>query len=423
MTKIKVATSRLLSLILLLTLFIQSCEESEPDDTGEQITVSISDFTTRIDENPISGTSLGTLVANTNQGNLNFTIIQQSPNQAIEINASTGEIFVLTPSLFDYETNPVITGMVRASNSGISNSASITINLDDLNDQVDDYKLLSVSDLGEVFEIGNITGDIESVGQISRENTNSILSTNNLIASADKIYAIEYVYNPSPTNNLLIFDRQNKTTEIIPLSLPPHIIGDEKGIIALALDDENLIAILAENVLINNATKHIININLQDFSVNDLEINFNENALTSMKKINSKLYIATWVEGFLDIDLTTKSIERTSSINGSRMAQISSSELALMQHKTGTINGAQPGIVNLENKTIADHSNGAIYGLVSVFGNSIYKDQAYLNLIGSNSLNLYFGILKTNFETNENTIVEVNTTNVNRNMVILDTTN
>jgi len=176
-----------------------------------------------------------------------------------------------------------------------------TINEPD-NEIIDDYKLLVTSDLGEIFEIGNNTGNIESVGQINKENSSSILPSSTLISSESKIYSIEYIYNPSPTNNLLIFDKQNGTTQVIPLILPSNINGDEKGIIALAWDNNNLIGILAENVLINNSTKHIININLQDNSITDLGITFNEDKITSMKKINSKLYLSTWGEGFIEAD-------------------------------------------------------------------------------------------------------------------------
>ena len=293
---------RLIYLILIFTYFIQSCEDSN-DDVNNTITISISDFTISIDENPTANLSLGIVQATTNQGDINFSITEQTPNQAIEINATTGEIMVLTESLFDYETNPIVTGIVRAENSGISETAIITINLNDINEIVDDYKLLAVSDLGEVFEIGNNTGNIENIGQINRENNSSILSTNNLISSSGKIYSIEYVYNPSPTNNLLIFDRQNGTSQIIPLNIPSTINGDERRIIALTWDDNNLIGVLAENVLISNSTKHLININLQDNSITELGITFNENTVTSMIKINSKLYISTWGEGFLEVDL------------------------------------------------------------------------------------------------------------------------
>jgi hypothetical protein len=287
----------------------------------------------------------------------------------------------------------------------------------------DDYNLLVASDLGEIFQIGNNSGNIKNVGQIMRESSNSLLSTSSLIASETKIYAIEYIYNPTPTNNLLIFDKQKGTTQIVPLTLPSNISGDERGIFALAWNNDNLIGILAENVLGNKSTKHLVNINLQDNSITDLGIIFTEDKITSMKKINSKLYLSTWGEGFLIIDLNNNSVTKLSNINGSRMALISNSELGIMQADPSIGNGAKPGLVNLTNLSISDNVKEEIYGLVTISGNSIYKNQEYLNLVTSSRLNLYLGILKTNFKTNENTIVKINSSNVNRNLIILDTTN
>jgi hypothetical protein len=410
---------RLIFLALILVFFIQSCEDSN-DDLNNEITISISDFTISIDENPIADLSLGTVQATTNLGNISFSILEQTPNQAIEINETTGEITVLNENLFDYESNPTITGIVRADNSGISQTANITINLNDIDEVVDDYKLLVASDLGEIFEIGNNTGSIDNIGQITKESNNTFLSTNTLISSQNKIYAIEYLYNPSPTNNLLIYDRQNGTGQIIPLTLPTTINGDERGIIGLAWDENNLIGVLAENVLINNSTKHLININLQDNSITELGVTFNEDIITSMIKINSKLYISTWGEGFLEIDLTNNSVNNFNSINGSRIAKVTNNELGIMQAVSGNINGAKPGVINLTTQTVSDNSNGETYGLVTVFGNTIYDNGIYLNLVSSNSLNLYLGILKSNFGTNDNSIVEINSTSVNRNLIILD---
>lgn len=287
---------------------------------------------------------------------------------------------------------------------------------------VDDYNLVAVSDLGEIFEIGNITGKVTNVGQFSKENSNTILSANTLIANAEKIYAVEYVYNPSPTNNLLIFDRISGATQIIPLEIPSSIKGDERGIVALARNKDKLIGVLAENVLTNNAVKHLISIDLQNKSITDLGITFNENRISSMKLINSKVYISTWGEGFLEIDLIDKSVSNFETINGSRLAQVSNSELAMMQAVTGSINGAKPALIDLSTINISESSNGEVYGLVSVFGNTIFDNGIYINLVSSNSLDLYLGILKTNFSTNKNTIVNINSTTINRNLIIVDRT-
>jgi hypothetical protein len=85
----------------------------------------VANFTTTIDENPTSGFSLGTVEASTTQGTIVFSLSQQSPNQALEINASTGELSVLTASLFDFETNPTITALVTVSSSGATDTATL----------------------------------------------------------------------------------------------------------------------------------------------------------------------------------------------------------------------------------------------------------------------------------------------------------
>ena len=74
---------RLIYLMLMFTYFIQSCEDSN-DDLNKAITISISNFTINIDENPTADLSLGTVQATTNQGDISFSIIEQTPNQAIK---------------------------------------------------------------------------------------------------------------------------------------------------------------------------------------------------------------------------------------------------------------------------------------------------------------------------------------------------
>ena len=69
--------------ILIIFFFlglIISCSEDE------ELTISISDFEVTIDENPITNQLLGIVKATTNQGgNIIFSIIEQSPNNAFQI--------------------------------------------------------------------------------------------------------------------------------------------------------------------------------------------------------------------------------------------------------------------------------------------------------------------------------------------------
>jgi hypothetical protein len=130
--KIKLKMKKIKILLFISLNLILAC--SDDNEQTIETTVVISDFTLTIDENPVANQSLGTVDASTNQGSLTFSIQEQTPNNAIEIDSSTGEITVLNGSLFDFETNPTITGIVKVENGNIFNTANITINLNDVNE-------------------------------------------------------------------------------------------------------------------------------------------------------------------------------------------------------------------------------------------------------------------------------------------------
>ncbi len=292
------------------------------------------------------------------------------------------------------------------------------------NEIIDDYKLLTVSNSGGIFKIGINTGNLEKIGQIKSETATSILPISTVTFTEEKIYSIEFLYNPAPTNNLLIYDRQTKTTEIVPLVIPANFVGVDKAIRAAVLDGNTLIAIMAENVLMENGVKHIIRIDLQNYSITDLGITFTEDKLSSMVKMDSKLFISTYGEGFLELDLNTKVVNKlqfnNADLSGGRIAVINNSELAFMQNIPVNVNVGGKKLVklNLTNKTIYDMPNNEIFGVTGAW-NTIYKDNQYINLIHKSGM--YLGILKTNFDTNQNTIVKVKTTSINPNLTIIGT--
>ncbi len=51
-------------------------------------------------------TNNGTVIGSTNQGNITFSITQQTPNGAFAIDSNTGELTVVDGSLFDFENTP-----------------------------------------------------------------------------------------------------------------------------------------------------------------------------------------------------------------------------------------------------------------------------------------------------------------------------
>ncbi|WP_159099160.1 leucine-rich repeat domain-containing protein [Aquimarina spinulae] len=90
--------------------------------------ITLKDFETTIDENPTEGQELGTIEATTNQGTLTYTLKNEEPKGALNIDKETGKITVKDATLFDYETKKKLTATVLVND----NEANITIHLNDI---------------------------------------------------------------------------------------------------------------------------------------------------------------------------------------------------------------------------------------------------------------------------------------------------
>ena len=82
------------TLIILLFIGVSSCSSDSNEDNPIIITVGTSDFSTTINENPANGQIIGVVEGTTNQGDVTFSVTQQSPSGAFTIDSSTGELTV-----------------------------------------------------------------------------------------------------------------------------------------------------------------------------------------------------------------------------------------------------------------------------------------------------------------------------------------
>jgi len=125
-----------IGLVLLLTIF--SC--SGDDDTLPTPTtiITVNDFSTTIDENPDepdNNTSLGFIDASINtNGALSYTMTQIMPATitGIAVVSNTGELIFTDASVFDFETNPIITAIVEVAGGGVTETVNVTITVNDV---------------------------------------------------------------------------------------------------------------------------------------------------------------------------------------------------------------------------------------------------------------------------------------------------
>jgi len=129
---------------------------------NDVLEITIQDFTVTVDENPNDGQVLGNIQANGN-GTLSYSITAQSPMGAMAINTGTGELTVLGPNLFDFETNPVITADISVTDGTESISATATINLNDVDE-------VSATNTNLTIDENPSNGDVIGVLQASGSN-------------------------------------------------------------------------------------------------------------------------------------------------------------------------------------------------------------------------------------------------------------
>ncbi len=126
----------------------------------------IADQTLSIDENSVAGTSVGVVVARDDDPDdtLTYRIAEGNTNRAFEMDAENGALTVGDGSELDHETTPSYTLIVEVSDGENTGTATITVEVDDLNEE-----RLEVRDQG--FSVDENSPGGTSVGTVTASGT------------------------------------------------------------------------------------------------------------------------------------------------------------------------------------------------------------------------------------------------------------
>ncbi|UII21736.1 BspA family leucine-rich repeat surface protein [Fulvivirga ligni] len=113
-------------------------KDDDPDtDPETSVTLTAEDFSVTIDENPDAGAVLGTIKAEVTEGTISYAISSQEKEEALSVDAETGEVTVLNPDRFDYDAYESLSAVVVVSAEGAEDvEIEIAVTLQDLDDQV-----------------------------------------------------------------------------------------------------------------------------------------------------------------------------------------------------------------------------------------------------------------------------------------------
>lgn len=221
MNKIKFFKTGLLFAVL--SVLLVNCSK---DDSPIETIITTADITKSIDENSAQGTVVGTVTGTSNTGTVAFSITTQTPNGALAINATTGELTIADATIFDFETNPKITAIIRVTDGEVTNNSNITVNLTDKDDL---EFLLSTSKIAytntsdnnwveiTATEYDNLAGKLNNISRTSASEadfdssvateiggggafTSSNINTSATVPNAGYVFAFKYVLEGSSSS-------------------------------------------------------------------------------------------------------------------------------------------------------------------------------------------------------------------------------
>lgn len=175
--------------ILLIVTYSCSSDNGGEDNTPTS-TVTTSNLTLSIDENPPNGLVLGQVLGSTDVGELTFFLEYQSPSNAMYIDDETGVLTVRDSVLFNYEVRDKILARVEVSNGEVTKTANITVTINDIYERysyIGSIQLHSQSQVNAFgaedhwgvsgsLSIGNNQGDINDLSPLA-----SIINVGTLI--------------------------------------------------------------------------------------------------------------------------------------------------------------------------------------------------------------------------------------------------
>lgn len=285
----------------------------------------------------------------------------------------------------------------------------------------DDYKLVSINSEGEIFEIGNNTGLIAQIGQITTQENLLILPS--VVNFSEKILSIEAIA-PNP-NVIYEYDKTTNTTINLNINIPSSVTSsmNEPFLSAMTFDGNSILAVVNENLPNSTHPSKLVSIDPQTYTVTDLNISFYQVGVTSLLYANNKLYMSTLNNGILEVNLSLKTVTPiTTNIGTTRLAKIDNNTLAYNQlGGTNWVNSMKPYEINLTNNITTDKSQNIFYSIGNITGNGFYTDSEIINLVFKQ--NNEYGLLKLNYSNDEINFVSVDKNLIGVNSIIIEKKN
>lgn len=278
-------------------------------------------------------------------------------------------------------------------------------------------KVIAVSELGAASAIDIATGQSVVLGQI--EGITSFMISSTITQSDDKVFGVEYVYEPGPINRLFVYDRSTNTSQSVDLVLPQEIPGEERGIVAMAWNGTELLCIVMENVLVSQSPVHVATIDpANNYEMALLPVELGSDEFFSMAANATTAYLSTSSAGILVLDLqanTSSPLVPGTITNGSKLS-LAGDELYFTE-----LSGEDkfPSVITLTDLSITRLSSPAPIASQRTTGFYDADKGEYLLITSGGSSEPFLELYRAEFAANSASTVSLSGSGLTSNMVIV----
>jgi hypothetical protein len=278
-------------------------------DVEENVAPAMTAATFNLAEDSSNGTVVGTIQASDADGDtLSYTILSGNTYQAFGLNANTGVLSVTDSTALDYESTPVFSLLVRVSDGALSDSAIVTINLTDVEENVAPAITASIFSLAENSVNGTVLGTVEVSDPDGDTLTYTIVSGNDAEA-----FSLDSESGELTVSTSSALDFETKPTYSLGIEVSDGALSDV-AIFTINLTDveeeeETLSLADASEMIYPNPTDGIINIKMAVFKEATI---YNLSGKRIMRSTDNRIDVSSLSEGVYIIKLENRSGDRFS---------------------------------------------------------------------------------------------------------------
>jgi hypothetical protein len=285
--------------------------DEDSTTTNQAPTITVATYS--LAENSANATVVGTIQASDADGDtLIYSILIGNTGQAFGLESATGILSVVDSSALDYEITPVFSLLVKASDGALSDSATVTINLIDVDESINQPPSLSDAtfSIAENSPNNTLIGTLTAIDldgdsllySIISGNASNTFNLNSLTAALKVADSTALDYEITQIFSLEVEVSDGALTDTASIKI--NILDVDEG-----EDEETLSIANASAMIYPNPTDGIINIKMAEFKEATI---YNLSGKRIMWSTDNCIDVSSLSEGVYIIKLENRSDDRFS---------------------------------------------------------------------------------------------------------------